>query len=539
MSVSKLENWEQKHKERQKEFYKLQRIEFLRKNRNLIKWSMISALIIVIGLPLIVFSAYFFRNYNGQSAAVSSGNTIFVKKGGDFQDAIDRAKSGDTIFLEAGANFVGNFKLPKKTGDAFITIRTSATDQQLPPENIRIDPKKYAAVLPKISSATPEAVISTFDGAHHYRFIGIEFGGTKDGNSNIVKIGTDEEKRIEDLPHHIEFDRIYMRATSPLGQRRGIAANGKHIKIANSHIEGIRRKSEESQAIAAWATDGPIEIINNYLEGAAENILFGGGSSYLKLTPADCLVRDNHLNKPLEWINEDWVVKNFFEIKDGVRIKIENNLMTNNWAIGQDGTAILFSTRDTGHPVIIDDITFVNNIIRGSGNGISIYGKEGKGGHNLTIKNNFFEDIGNEKWRGVGFFMKTSAWDNLIIENNTIINKAHIANAYDAPVTGFVFRDNIVFEGEYSFKGDGTPAGQQTLDKFYPQGKVVNNIIVGGTGSLYREKNFYLSSIKQIGFENPSAGNYLLQSSSPYINKGTNETQIGAKLNLEKVGRVN
>ncbi len=80
-------------------------------------------------------------------------------------------------------------------------------------------------------------------------------------------------------------------------------------------------------------TDGPVEIINNYLEAAAENILFGGAGSFLKLVPTNCVVRGNHLNKPLNWREENWEVKNLFEIKNGKNIRVENNLMTNNWTM--------------------------------------------------------------------------------------------------------------------------------------------------------------------------------------------------------------
>lgn len=499
-------------------------------------------LVLVVLVPIGAVSAYVLKNtlansFNFGSGEVNRQGTIIrVNAGGDFQAALDKANPGDTILLEQGAEFVGNFKLPNKRGNKFITIRSSAPDSELPAEYTRIDPKKYAAKLPKIYSETRDPVIAAFNGAHHFRFFAVEFGGTKDGNSNIIKIGMGNEKSIEELPHHIEFDRIYMHATSPLGQRRGIAANGKHIKIVNSHISGIRRKGEESQAIAAWATDGPIEIVNNYLEGAAENILFGGATSTLGLTPTDCLVRDNHLNKPLEWQNDKWVVKNLFEIKHGRRIKVENNLMTNNWAMAQDGTAILFSTReDSGKDVIIEDILFVNNIIRGSGSGISVYGKEGKGGHDLTIRNNFFIDLGVKEFKGGGFFMKSGWWDGLTIENNTIINTAHIGKAYGGPVKDFVFRNNIVFENQYGFKGDATPSGRATLSKFYSNGTIENNIIVGGNSSNYRGNNFLINSIRQIGFTDD--GNYLLRKDSPYLKKGSDGKQIGANLDFDRVGK--
>lgn len=501
----------------------------------------LAGLILALLLPLGAVSVYILQkslpagfSFFGGALTVRD-RVISVPANGDFQAALDRARPGDTILLAAGAEYVGNFNLPNKPGNEYITIRSSAPDSELPPADTRIDPARYRAKLPKLSSATPGPVIAAFNGAHHYRFFAVEFGGTKDGNSNIVKIGMGDEKTTEQLPHHIEFDRIYMHATSPLGQRRGIAANGKHIRIVNSHISGIRRKGEESQAIAAWATDGPIEIVNNYLEAAAENILFGGATSFLGLTPTDCLVRDNHLNKPLEWQKDDWVVKNLFEIKHGRRIKIENNLMTNNWAMAQDGTAILFSTRDdSGKNVVIDDILFVNNIVRGSGSGVSVYGKEGRGGHRLTIRNNFFIDLGVGPYEGGGFFMKSSSWNGLIIENNTIINTGHIGKAYGAPVTGFVFRNNIVFQNEYGFKGDGTPTGRPSLSKFYSNGTVANNIIVGGDPALYPEKNFYPASIRQIGFTDD--GNYLLRPDSPYLKRGAGGKRIGADLIIGNVG---
>ena len=81
-----------------------------------------------------------------------SEKTIIVRKGGDFQAALEAAKPGDTIMLEAGANFRGAFKLPTKSGNEFITIRTSAADDKLPPADTRLIPSKYQGVLAKLES---------------------------------------------------------------------------------------------------------------------------------------------------------------------------------------------------------------------------------------------------------------------------------------------------------------------------------------------------------------------------------------------------
>lgn len=531
---SSAKNWAQKQKERERKIRQAEIINAAGNRSHKKLWLIAFAVIAFAALGFFGFYAY--QNFASEAALEFSEATITVRAGGNFQAALDRAKPGDTILLQAGAEFKGNFNLPNKTGNAFVTIRTSATDAQLPPADRRLDPKKYGAILPKLSSPNNEPVLTAENGAHHFRFIGVEFGGTKDGSGNIIKIGSTEEKRIEDLPHHIEFDRVYLHATSPQGQRRGIAANGRFLKIANSHISDIRRKGEESQAIAIWATDGPIEIVNNYLEAAAENVLFGGAGSRLGLVPTDCVIRDNWMNKPLNWREEGWDVKNLFEIKTGRRIRIENNLMTGNWGSAQDGTAVVIkSTSDSGAGAIAEDIFFENNIVRGSANALSVNGAEEKGGHRLTVRNNIFDDIDGAKWNGQGFFMKSADWDGLVIENNTIIQTGNAANAYGV-VRGFIFRSNIIFEGEYGFKGDGAAPGRQTIDKFFPGGDVSFNAIVGGNASLYRGKNVYPASLRQIGFGNFEARDFSLRADSPVRGKGFQGKNIGADLDAKTVG---
>lgn len=468
-----------------------------------------------------------------------SGKTITVRKGGDFQAALEKATSGDTIVLEAGATYSGAFKLPNKPGSEFITIRSSAADTDLPAQGIRIDPAKYKGHLPKIvSNVRGEPAVLAENGAHHFRFVAVEFGPTIDGLYDIIKIGTGQEKSPEMLPHHIEFDRVWIHGSETEGQRRGVAANGRNIRVINSYISDIKRKGDESQGIAAWATDGPIEIINNYIEGAAQSILFGGAGSELKLVPTDCIVDSNHLNKPLEWKGKEWVVKNIFEIKNGRRIKVTNNLMTNNWAMGQDGNAILFTTRaDNGNATIIEDIEFSGNIVRGTGGGMNILGNEGSGGHRLTIRNNIFDDIDGQKWGGGGHFMKVTHWDGMVIENNTVRQKNNITVAYGEPVKGFVFRSNIIFENEYGFFGDGTGVGQPAIDRFFPGGKIIGNVIIGGTKQRYREPNVFPPSAEDVGFVNAVNGDLGLRPDSRYLKSGAGGARPGADLDISKVGR--
>src|SRR5437867_8695225 len=108
------------------------------------------------------------------TSAPRHGRTIAVASGGDLQEALKAAQPGDAIALEAGARFTGNFILPNKPGTGWITIRTAAPDSQLPAPGTRITPA-YASALPKLVSPNSRPVITAAPGAHHYRFIGIEF----------------------------------------------------------------------------------------------------------------------------------------------------------------------------------------------------------------------------------------------------------------------------------------------------------------------------------------------------------------------------
>src|SRR2546427_12484508 len=93
------------------------------------------------------------------SPVASGGRTLSVGAGGNFQAALERARPGDVITLEAGATFVGPFTLPRKEGDGWITIRTSAPDDRLPPPDARIDPT-HAGIMPKLEAGSGSVIVT-------------------------------------------------------------------------------------------------------------------------------------------------------------------------------------------------------------------------------------------------------------------------------------------------------------------------------------------------------------------------------------------
>jgi hypothetical protein len=240
-------------------------------------------------------------------AAAGASSTVLVGAGEDLQAALEQARPGDTILLEAGATFRGNFTLPDKqetTGqqEQWITIRSAAPDLDLPP-GMRVTPAQSGRMA-KLVSPNSEASLRTRASAHHFRLIGIEFTIAPEVKLNygIVKLGEGNETEVSLLPHHIQIERCYIHGHALADVSRGVALNSADSSVTDSYISECHGIGFDTQAIAGWNGPGPYKIINNYLEGAGENVLFGGADPKIpNLVPSDIEFRYNHCAKPLGW----------------------------------------------------------------------------------------------------------------------------------------------------------------------------------------------------------------------------------------------
>src|SRR5437762_1169635 len=111
-----------------------------------------------------------------------------VPAGANLQEFIDRARPGDVLVLEPGATYVGNFVLPVKTGDQYITIRTAGDGDGLPRAGQRVLPM-HSARLAKLKSPNRQPVLKTAAGSHHWRLQLLEFMPTEGGAGDIVTLG--------------------------------------------------------------------------------------------------------------------------------------------------------------------------------------------------------------------------------------------------------------------------------------------------------------------------------------------------------------
>jgi hypothetical protein len=254
--------------------------------------------------------------------------------------------------------------------------------------------------------------------------------------------------------------------------------------VVESWIDQIHQVGADTQAIAGWNGPGPMLIRNNYLEAAGENVIFGGTTVAIpNMNPSDITIERNHFFKPYTWrvghptyAGTHWLVKNLMELKTGVRVLIEGNVMENCWGDAQQCAAFIltpdnFSGGGRVPWAQVSDVTIrYNHIIRAEGGAIRGNGGQGtppptQPGQRYYVHDNLFEDVGAGSFGGAGggaYFVFSSGplgLHSLRFEHNTLINDPQLgpaaAYSFEGSVTspilpfpnGISFHDNIMGAG--------------------------------------------------------------------------------------------
>jgi hypothetical protein len=466
------------------------------------------------------------------------GSQIYLRAGQDLQAALRTAKSGDTIILEAGASFTGPIVLPFKTGAGdYITIRTSGLNS-ISKEDERIDPAAHARAMPKVIAPPNRAALVTESGAHHYKFVGVEFTTTNAGYVfNVIDLGSADYKSYSQVPHHLVFDRCYVHSMGLNRARRGFALNSAETSIFNSHISGFAGAGDETQAIAGWNGPGPFRIVNNYLEGAGEVMLFGGGDPSIPgLVPSDIEVRRNHFRKPKEWLGRA-AIKGTFELKNARRVTVEGNWIESEILT----TAIVLTVRNQSGKApwsTLEDVEIRNNVVRHADSGVNFLGRDNdhssQEAKRVRIANNLFINILVNDPGNIPYFLQTNGGRNLTVEHNTVQQAGNVITGYGSPTRDFVFRNNIVQFNQYGIVcgSDRTECGRQNIFcNCFPGGVFRGNIFADNLGIVasegleqkYPAGNYFVSSFQRIGFADHAHEDWRLVKK----NNGSNKTGDG------------
>jgi len=517
----------------------------------------------------------------------SRGEVIRVSGRTDVEAALLRAACGDTILLQAGATFAP-FKLPAKHCDAghWITVRTSAPDSDLVPEGTHITPC-YAGVpslpaRPRYNCSSPKNVLAKVElkagagaitasaGANHYRLIGLEVTRTL-GTGIVYGL-----IRLEDGVDHIVIDRSWVHGAALDETARGLYLGGStYVGVVDSyfsdfHCIAMTGTCTDAQTINGGNSTVPIgvyKIVGNYLEAAAENVLFGGaGGSRI---PGDIEIRRNHMFKPLTWmpsqadfIGTKFIVKNIFELKNGERVLFEGNVLENTWGgFSQVGYSILLTPR--GSWAAVQDVTIRYNLISHMGSGMQLAASKAGSDDSLaaqrwSIHDDILEDLNPSLYNGDGIvfqisshFAKNTPLNNVTVDHVTVVAKnpvkslimVGVVSPNSRPPFNITFTNNIVPAGKYSVwsigVGNCAKSGEPftTFKNCWSSFKVTNNVIVDYPRNQgpWPPGNFLVNDLRAVGLLNrdqEEGGDYRLSSASPYKAKGADSKDVGANVDL-------
>jgi len=464
------------------------------------------------------------RVYLATDYVAPTGQTLVVGAGGDLQAALNAAQRGDEIVLEAGASYVGSFTLPAKPGSGWIVVRSSAMGS-LPGAGQRVRPADGAA-MPKIVTAGTTAAISTAPGASHYRLMGVEITATPAVTLNwgLVRLENPGATTLAELPSDIILDRVYVHGQPQLDLKRCIALNSAASAVIDSYIAECHDLGYEAQAIMSWDSPGPLKIVNNYLEGAGENVLLGGGAPVVAgVLPTDVEIRHNHFYKPLSWMEGDptyagkkWVVKNLFELKVGRRVLVEGNVLEHAWVMAQTGFAIVLKAANSGPQTTAEtsDVTIRYNVIRHAAGGVHLVDTS-RPIARVSIEHNLFTDIGTPRWGTNGMLFQILGTDDVRIAHNTGFGTKSFLTFSGELNTRFTVTNNIVALGTYGVSGSGVGLGSQALQRYAPGHLFAGNILIGEIrGANYPSGNIVFRSLQDVGFVNVRAGDFSLSANS-------------------------
>jgi len=474
----------------------------------------------------------------------TSGYTTTAVSAGTLQTAINNAScspTGTILTLSQGQVENGgstSYTLPNKTCAPGQWIIITTAGLPLPAQGTRIDPSSTVygvGVIGKItSSATDCGTICVNAPSSFYWLSGLEIESTN-GSSNVVTFGNYEHIFVpSDLPHDLVLDRCYVHAKAATNNPEIVRVYANNVTIEDSYLSEAHSQFNDSQAIE-WPSGGGDLISNNFLEGAGENTLAEGNSNAVFDPPYDIMVHDvtfklNFSYKPQAWnpgsplfmgITRP-VVKNLWELKNGVRWSVTDNVMMNWWSQGQTTDAVLMQPIiGLGpNPTAIHDINFSFNKLVHVGGFLTLAGCNPGwcDPHNVgmvhagyqkrvLVQNNETDDVDPVAYQGEAgvdnFTMKTNgattAW---IIDHNTLItsvatNADFMSLIFMADGSGFDNSRNFYFTGNVAqitasgqgFSGDSfTGSDNGAINAYFsspPLGAIATSALISANCAKY------------------------------------------------------
>lgn len=534
----------------------------------------------------------------------ANGKILSVRAGEDPSKTLLAASCGDTVELEAGATF-NTLTIPEKNCDDahWIIIRTSAPDSKLPPEGTRLTPC-YGGVTslpgrPVLNCKAAENVLAKIEfigrggsgpvtfaaGANHYRLIGLEITRGTPGACiyNLVEFHGPSD--------HVIFDRLWVHGTAEDETTRGILLGPtRYVAVVDSYFNDFHCVAKtgactDAQAILGGLGDspmGPYKVVNNFLEAAAENILFGGGAA--TAVPADIEIRHNYLFKPLSWMRgqpgfvsgrdgSPFIVKNLFELKNAQRVLFEGNILENVWGgFSQTGFGILLTPKNQPRGLentcplcVVTDVTIrycemshVGNVFQlaNSADGKILHGA--KDGGRYSIHDFVVYDVQPDLYKGFGMFAQISTRQGISDAPKLHDLRIDHVTGYapktlfmiggptgEPKMSGLTISNSIFVTDNRALMSTGGPpqancasgpfgkSADALLHQCFSSFAVHNNAFIGPEDIDWPKGNVIIKKVADAGFsdfKNGDPGSFQLLSNSRLKIAGADKKDIGADL---------
>jgi hypothetical protein len=317
--------------------------------------------------------------------------------------------------------------------------------------------------------------------------------------------------------------------------------DGAYVAVVDSYISDFQEVGADSQALWAHNTTGPLQIRNNYIEAAGENVMFGGSDSRAPdLVPADIEISNNHFFKPLSLIQTKYTVKNLLEFKAARRAVVTGNTFENCPAKSQNGFAIVLTPRNQGGNAPwsgTTDIAITGNTLINVGSGFNLLGRDYPKPSALTerilVRNNLVGITGLNGAEGRAFQFLGGGSD-YTIDHNTIINSPFrppsalgMTESQNAKIRNLVFTNNVSTRTHWGFAGSGVGEGTPALNRNFTNWTFSKNVMVDASAGPYPPGNFFPAGVNAVRFTNYAGGNYTLAADSPYKHAATDGSDIG------------
>jgi hypothetical protein len=401
----------------------------------------------------------------------------------DITSALRSARGGTVVGLTAGAAYAP-FELPSRRqgDDGWIVLRTNI---ELPAAGTRVRPSDARSFAKVVQSNNAAPALTTRPGASRFMLQGFEItvGPAVTQTYGLVELGNSgrDQDATTEVPGPFILSQMYIHGSTSGQMQRCVALNSGATAIVDSWLSDCHGKGYDSQAIGSWNGPGPHLVRNNYLEGAGENVMWGGATpSIPNLVAADITFQRNHVYTPIAW-KDRWTKKNLFELKNAVRVLVEDNVFDGSWLDAQTGPALVFkSINDQGdcHWCRTTDVTVRRNYITNAAAGIVFSGAENYNGGRVDtpatrflIQDVVFDKLNVAPYTGAGRAVQITAGPSeIVIERTVTAGDIRIAVVLDKvrPAARVAFRNNVWVHGEYFATADGPGIGLPSLHAGLP-----------------------------------------------------------------------